>query len=149
MAFFISLSLLAPKTNADIVPAIQESAEAALPDGVIKPTSKYIEGVKIIQTYLNFWLGANTIEVDGYFGPNTEKHLTAFQKTRGIAADGIYGPNTKRELIEVYAEKLAKEKQKQQPTAVQYFVQVGAFSKLENAEQMVEKAEKRRLSGHY
>ena len=47
--------------------------------------------VKQLQQKLN-------IEVDGYFGPDTEAAVTHFQKRRGLVADGIVGGYTWDEL---------------------------------------------------
>jgi hypothetical protein len=37
-------------------------------------------------------IGLKGTDVDGFFGPNTEKALKAFQKANGLAEDGICGP---------------------------------------------------------
>lgn len=38
--------------------------------------------------------------VDGFFGPNTERAVRAFQQQRGLLVDGLVGANTWRELVE-------------------------------------------------
>jgi peptidoglycan hydrolase-like protein with peptidoglycan-binding domain len=37
-------------------------------------------------------IGLKSADVDGFFGPNTEKALKAFQTSHGLPADGICGP---------------------------------------------------------
>jgi putative chitinase len=39
------------------------------------------------------------ITADGVFGPGTEAHLKAWQKSAGLVADGIAGPNTLEKLL--------------------------------------------------
>jgi N-acetylmuramoyl-L-alanine amidase/Putative peptidoglycan binding domain/SPOR domain len=125
----------APNAKNDSVGKV---AENILPDDVIRPSDDFNPAVRVIQTYLNYFLPASQkIEVDGYYGPGTEDAVVKFQKDRGIAADGIYGPNTKRELVEFYAEKLAKEKAEAEKKAVKYIVQAGAFSDRDHAERLV------------
>lgn len=54
-----------------------------------------------VQTRLRgqgFELG--TEGVDGFFGPNTEYAVRAFQQQRGMLVDGLVGANTWRELVE-------------------------------------------------
>lgn len=36
-----------------------------------------------------------TVEVDGIFGPGTERAVIAFQKKEGLVVDGIVGPATR------------------------------------------------------
>ncbi len=50
--------------------------------------------VEFLQQELNRQLGANAVEVDGNFGPGTEKAVRAFQKKLGIQVDGIVGNQT-------------------------------------------------------
>lgn len=47
---------------------------------------------------LGYYLGREGI--DGYFGPNTERAVKAFQQQRLLLADGIVGENTWTELVE-------------------------------------------------
>jgi murein L,D-transpeptidase YcbB/YkuD len=54
------------------------------------------EGVKVVQDAL-FHRGYK-VDVDGDFGPGTEKAVKVFQATKGLRPDGIAGPNTLREL---------------------------------------------------
>ena len=49
------------------------------------------EGVKELQRRL----GMSGNDVDGIFGPGTEKAVRKFQQDNGISVDGIVGPNTK------------------------------------------------------
>lgn len=43
-------------------------------------------------------LGYSTGRVDGRYGTATQRAVTRFQRTSGLAADGILGPNTLRAL---------------------------------------------------
>ena len=47
---------------------------------------------------LGFELGGEG--VDGFFGPQTETAVKAFQQERGLLVDGVVGANTWRELVE-------------------------------------------------
>jgi peptidoglycan hydrolase-like protein with peptidoglycan-binding domain len=116
---------------------VKDVADTVLPDGIIKPSNEFNPYVRTIQTYVNYFLLINKLDVDGYYGPATEEALKKFQRARGIEADGIYGPDTKRELIEFYAEKLAREKEEAEKKVPKYFVQVGAFASKDNANQLV------------
>ena len=60
----------------------------------------YTSGYRVttLQRYLNEY-GYN-LTVDGKFGPNTEKALKSFQRSRGLEADGIAGPNTWLSLVQ-------------------------------------------------
>ena len=60
------------------------------------------EGVKELQRNL----GMTGAEVDGIFGPATEKAVRTFQQTSGAKVDGIVGPET-RAMIEKYASNAA------------------------------------------
>lgn len=42
------------------------------------------------------------VEPDGYFGPNTEKAVIAFQKQFNLVPDGIIGENTWNKTVEIY-----------------------------------------------
>ena len=53
------------------------------------------EGVKELQRRL----GMSGNDVDGIFGPGTEKAVRQFQQDSGISVDGIVGPNTKDMLL--------------------------------------------------
>jgi peptidoglycan hydrolase-like protein with peptidoglycan-binding domain len=43
-------------------------------------------------------VGEITVDVDGFFGPQTEAAVRSFQTIRSLAVDGIIGPNTWAEL---------------------------------------------------
>ena len=49
--------------------------------------------VEYLQQFLN-WFGNYNLNVDGSFGPVTEKALKDFQKYSGIEVDGMYGPDS-------------------------------------------------------
>lgn len=87
--------------QAQNAPAGQQAAPAA-PQGadynqIMKRGSRG-EGVKQLQRNL----GMTGSEVDGIFGPATEKAVRTFQKNSGAKVDGIVGPET-RGMIEKYA----------------------------------------------
>jgi peptidoglycan hydrolase-like protein with peptidoglycan-binding domain len=50
--------------------------------------------VRWIQARLNLWAGRKRLEVDGEFGPLTEKVLKEFQVRRGLKGLGVAGPRT-------------------------------------------------------
>lgn len=62
---------------------------------LLRPGSKG-SGVKTLQTKLN--AKGFRLNVDGDFGPATERAVRAFQNANGLRADGIVGPNTWRKL---------------------------------------------------
>ncbi len=55
--------------------------------------------VKLLQTLLNFH--GFSLECDSSFGPDTQKALLGFQKSRGLDPDGIAGPATWQELMKI------------------------------------------------
>lgn len=127
------------KAPGNVKEPIEDAVDNVLPDGIIKPSLTYNAEVRVIQIYLNYFLKGNPLEVDGYYGPQTEAAIKKFQKARGISADGIYGPNTKRELQQYYAETIAKTKPKGEAI---FTIQVGAFSSRENAEKYLKEVQK-------
>lgn len=56
--------------------------------------------VKKLQSALN-WAGAS-LEVDGKYGPATEKAVKSFQQENGLIVDGIAGPETWSKLKTLY-----------------------------------------------
>ena len=42
------------------------------------------------------------LDVDGYFGDETEAAVIDFQKDKGLTPDGVVGPRTMEKLYEVY-----------------------------------------------
>lgn len=58
--------------------------------------------VMAVQQDLNKHFGYQRLEVDGYFGDDTEKAVKDFQRAKGLTADGVVGPKTMEKLYEVY-----------------------------------------------
>ena len=95
----------------------KQTAAAPAPQGadynqIMKRGSRG-EGVKQLQRNL----GMTGAEVDGIFGPATEKAVRTFQQTSGAKVDGIVGPET-RAMIQKYANNPDKDPSKvnvQQP----------------------------------
>lgn len=68
----------------------------------VVPTPVLVKGntgakVKNLQKCLNYVNKAG-LEVDGSFGPATEKALKAWQKKNGLKVDGSYGPASHKEM---------------------------------------------------
>lgn len=114
--------------------------------------------VGLLQEHLNFVLGdelKEKLKVDQDFGELTEDAVELFQDKYGLDDDGIYGPISCAKMKEIF-ESIAKEEvvpevpkveipeveipkveePKQEETNKLYRVQVGAFSKKENAEKL-------------
>lgn len=60
------------------------------------------DAVKRLQFDLNLLTGAK-LDVDGEFGPATDKALRAYQKSKGIEASGLCGTGTHRRIERDYA----------------------------------------------
>lgn len=56
------------------------------------------EGVKWIQWMLSKKF-KYSLGIDGIFGPNTDRAVRAFQKSKKLKQDGIVGPNTRKKLL--------------------------------------------------
>jgi hypothetical protein len=96
----------------DKQPAAARAPQGADYNQIMKRGSRG-EGVKQLQRNL----GMTGAEVDGIFGPATEKAVRTFQQTSGAKVDGIVGPET-RAMIEKYANNPDKDPSKvnvQQP----------------------------------
>ena len=63
-------------------------------------------GVLVLQYYLSYISAfvptVPDLEIDGYFGAETERAVRAFQSTYGLVEDGIVGEVTWRKLTDVY-----------------------------------------------
>jgi N-acetyl-anhydromuramyl-L-alanine amidase AmpD len=75
----------------DICPYAQPAVDNDNQGGLTK------EEVMAIQTKLTE-LGYYSQDIDGEYGPGTQKAVKKFQKDHGLAADGICGPKTKTAL---------------------------------------------------
>jgi len=84
--------------QAQNAPAGQQAAPQGADYNQIMKRGSRGEGVKQLQRNL----GMTGDEVDGIFGPATEKAVKTFQQTSGAKVDGIVGPET-RAMIEKYA----------------------------------------------
>lgn len=71
------------------------------PESNLKKGSKG-EDVKRLQLCINYFMGAK-LDIDGSFGPATEKALKSFQKKYKLTVDGSCGPKTRAKLKEVIA----------------------------------------------
>jgi peptidoglycan hydrolase-like protein with peptidoglycan-binding domain len=72
--------------------AVNQQGQPQRPTGILKNGRIIRTGdmVRELQTYLGFQ-GA---DIDGKFGPKTERAVRTFQQNSGIEVDGIVGPNT-------------------------------------------------------
>ncbi|MGG4491103.1 L,D-transpeptidase family protein [Metabacillus idriensis] len=77
-------------------PTAPDKPSTGTVSGTLKMGSRG-SGVKTLQSTLTA-KGYNTKGVDGVFGPNTEKAVRSFQKSKNLSADGIVGPVTKKAL---------------------------------------------------
>jgi peptidoglycan hydrolase-like protein with peptidoglycan-binding domain len=101
----------------DKQPAAARAPQGADYNQIMKRGSRG-EGVKQLQINL----GMTGPEVDGIFGPATEKAVKTFQKNSGAKVDGIVGPET-RGMIEKYANNPDKDTSKvnvDRPTSKKY-----------------------------
>lgn len=55
--------------------------------------------VERLQFMLNFVKGADDLDVDGIFGPNTEAAVRDFQQNENLSVDGIVGKQTWTALL--------------------------------------------------
>lgn len=89
-----------------LVKAITPTAKKqTTPTKLTVPTATLQKGatgtkVKNLQKCLNYHMNAG-LDVDGSFGPATEKALKAFQKKYKLTVDGSYGPKTHAKMKEV------------------------------------------------
>lgn len=83
-----------PDTNAEKPKGKKYTGQ--FPTATLKKGSKG-ENVKKLQKFLN-WFGNYKLDVDGGFGPLTEKAVRKFQKAVGIEDDGIVGPVTRNAM---------------------------------------------------
>lgn len=120
-----------PYTSGGKVDDIKDAVSNVLPDGVFKYSDDYHPDIKTIQMYLNYFVNED-LELDGYFGKSTLYAMKSFQRLRGINDDGVYGPDTKRELLEYYAEVVAKKKPE---NANVYRVQTAIYTDYGNAKE--------------
>ncbi|GGO50714.1 hypothetical protein GCM10012287_31090 [Streptomyces daqingensis] len=74
---------IGPKTWPKLIKAVKKGATG--------------DAVRAAQTQLNVY-GAG-LEVDGSFGPATDKAVTDFQRAHGLAVDGSVGPQTWQALV--------------------------------------------------
>lgn len=73
--------------------------------------------IKDAQRLLNFTINSG-LDVDGQFGPATQKAVKSFQKKYGLTQDGIIGSGTWKKLISVAKDKIGSESKKDDPPAV-------------------------------
>lgn len=66
-----------------------------------KYKKKRNEGVRWAQWYLKM-LGYNPGDIDGFFGPKTDKAVRNFQTKQKLKVDGHVGPKTRKALIAAY-----------------------------------------------
>lgn len=104
-------------------------------DGIAGPNTlnKLNSIVSNVQTKLNK-KGYSVGKIDGIFGTSTKNAVIKFQKSNRLTADGIPGKATINKLNEV---------SKPKPDNKLYRVQVGAFSKKDNAQRLVNDLKKK------
>lgn len=68
-------------------------------NGSLKRGSKG-EQVKYLQLFLNWCIGSD-LEIDGHFGPATEKAVKQYQKKYGLQVDGHFGPKSLKKAKEI------------------------------------------------
>jgi peptidoglycan hydrolase-like protein with peptidoglycan-binding domain len=71
---------------------MNQQGQPQRPTGILKNGEMIRTGdmVKELQTYLGF----QGRDIDGKFGPKTERAVRTFQQNSGLRVDGIVGPNT-------------------------------------------------------
>lgn len=72
--------------------AVNQQGQPQRPTGILKNGEMIRTGdmVRELQTYLGF----QGSDIDGNFGPKTERAVRTFQQNSGLRVDGIVGPNT-------------------------------------------------------
>ncbi len=105
----------------DFIVYLQGSKSAPKPDDSCRVFTAMSEGssgsqVMTMQKMLKAVMDAD-VDVDGYFGPGTEKLLQQFQRWAGLDDDGICGHGTWAKLKEMYADQGSWHKQTPETTA--------------------------------
>lgn len=75
----------------------EDDVMAKLP--ILKRGQRRNEHCRIVQHLLE--LSGLAVNVDGHFGPETERAVKGFQSRNGLSDDGIVGPNTWAKLLKV------------------------------------------------
>ena len=83
----------APRATAPAAPAAAPAASATPTGGLLRRGNRG-EEVKQLQRDL----GMTGDEIDGIFGPATERAVRAFQQNSGAKVDGIVGPETRAQI---------------------------------------------------
>lgn len=83
-----------------------EKIDAPPPTTVAPAPTGSVHDTKWLQTALNGLLGSSLV-VDGSYGRNTARVVRAFQKDNGLNVDGIFGPVTEKALVAALAKKVA------------------------------------------
>lgn len=91
--------LVGPRTRAKLGPVLglSKPSRSDLPYGAVLKRGSTGQFVKNWQTALAYSTGA-VVNVDGVFGPNTERLTKQIQRRTGLVQDGIAGPKTQRAI---------------------------------------------------
>lgn len=72
---------------------------------ILKKGCKGIDVKELQKTLIGLGFGCGKCGIDGSFGPDTQKAVKKFQKSRGLVQDGVVGKNTAHELGWTYKNK--------------------------------------------
>jgi N-acetylmuramoyl-L-alanine amidase len=123
--------------------SIKYTSQSSVLTSILKKGHKGPEVKQLQENLIKLGFSLPKYGADGDFGGETEVAVKKFQQKYGLKDDGIVGPLTRQKIKESLQSLQKQKTQKPANQKVLYKIQVGAFSKKENADKLKDELNKK------